>query len=110
MEANTANLNTLPSNSGIMNLDEVMDAAKNFEPLNPTIVKLSSLLIDPNVDLNEISTLISYDQALTLKLLKAANSAYVGSAMRITSVQEAISFIGRIQIHSTSSLHALLLC
>ncbi len=90
---------------GIVNLDEVLDAAKSFEPLNPTIVKLSSMLIDQDVGLNEISSLISYDQALTLKLLKAANSAYVGSSMRITTVQEAISFIGEFK-----TLNLLLSC
>ena len=105
MEAKIANLNSMPGTSGRINLDEVINAAKDFAPLNPTIVKLSSMLIDPNVSLNEISSIISYDQALTLKLLKAANSAYVGSAMRITSVQEAISFIGEFK-----TLNLLLSC
>ncbi|MFL2923758.1 MAG: HDOD domain-containing protein [Limisphaerales bacterium] len=40
-------------------------------------------------------SLISYDQALTYQLLKAANSAHAGSASRITNVQEAAYFIGK---------------
>ena len=89
----------------IANLDEIIDTAKQFPPLNPTVVKLSSMIVDPNVGLNEMSTLISYDQALTVELLKAANSAYVGRAMRVTSVQEAISFLGEFK-----TLNLLLSC
>jgi HD-like signal output (HDOD) protein len=89
----------------IANLDEIIDAAKQFPPLNPTVVKLSSMIVDPNVGLSEMSTLISYDQALTVELLKAANSAYVGRAMRVTSVQEAISFLGEFK-----TLNLLLSC
>ena len=94
MEAKIISQNAEQAMSGMINLEKIIDAAKRFDPLNPTVVKLSSMLLDPNVGLNEISSLISYDQALTLKLLKTANSAYIGRAMRITSVQEAISFIG----------------
>jgi HD-like signal output (HDOD) protein len=51
----------------IANLDEIIDAAKQFPPLNPTVVKVSSMIDDPNVGLNEMSTLISYDQAETVE-------------------------------------------
>lgn len=92
----------LPS---IVNINAIIEAANNFHPLNPTVVKLSTMILDPYVGIKEMANLISYDQALTLKLLKAANSAYVGRAMRITNVQDAISFIGEYQ-----TLNLLLSC
>lgn len=101
-EPNTEWVKLPPS---IANLDEIIDAAKHFPPLNPTVVKLSSMIVDPNVGLNEMSALISYDQALTVELLRAANSAYVGRAMRVTTVQEAISFLGEFK-----TLNLLLSC
>ena len=105
MEAKIVNQKAKQATSGVVILDEIIEAAKHFDPLNPTIVKLSSMLTNPNMGLNEVSTLISFDQALTVKLLKAANSAYIGRAMRITSVQEAISFIGEFK-----TLNLLLSC
>jgi HD-like signal output (HDOD) protein len=63
------------------------------------------MLVDANIDLSEIISLISYDQALTYQLLKSANSAYVGSASRITNVQEAAYFMGKIK-----TLNLLLAC
>jgi len=92
----------LPS---IVNINAIIAAANNFNPLNPTVVKLSTMILDPYVGIKEMANLIAYDQALTLKLLKAANSAYVGRAMRITNVQDAISFIGEYQ-----TLNLLLSC
>ena len=71
MEATFAKLGSKPNVSGKVNRDEVINAAKSFEPLSPTIVKLSWMLVDTNIDLSEIISLISYDQALTYQLLKA---------------------------------------
>ena len=100
-----AKLGSKPNVSRKINRDEVINAAKSFEPLSPTIVRLSSMLVDTNIDLSEIISLISYDQALTYQLLKSANSAYVGSASRITNVQEVAYFRGNSK-RSSSSLHA----
>lgn len=51
--------------------------------------------MDPNASIDDMAALIAYDQALTIKLLKAANSAFVGRAMEITNVHDAISYIGQ---------------
>jgi len=91
--------------SGLVDVNDIVAAANEFEPLNPTIVKLSSMILDPFTGIKEMANLIAFDRALTLKLLKAANSAHVGSAMRITNVGEAIAFIGEYQ-----TLNLLLSC
>ena len=105
METTFAKLGPKPNVWRKVNRDEVINAAKSFEPLSPTIVKLSSMLVDTNIDLSEIISLISYDQALTYQLLKVANSAYVGSVSRITNVQEAAYFMGKFK-----TLNLLLAC
>ena len=105
METTFAKLESQPNISRKVHRDEVINTAKSFEPLSPTVVKLSSMLVDTNTDLSEIISLISYDQALTYQLLKAANSAYMGSASRITNVQEAAYFMGKIK-----TLNLLLAC
>ena len=91
--------------SGLVDVNDIVAAANEFKPLNPTIVRLSSMILDPFTGTREMAKLIAFDQALTIKLLKAANSAYIGSAMRITNVGEAISFIGEYQ-----TLNLLLSC
>tara|TARA_E500000178_G_C17013097_1_gene751513 strand:- start:1754 stop:1906 length:153 start_codon:yes stop_codon:yes gene_type:complete len=50
MEATFSKLGSKPEVSRKVNRNEVINAAKNFEPLSPTIVKLSSMLVDTKID------------------------------------------------------------
>lgn len=69
-----------------------------LQPLPASSVRLSQLMSDADYDLEEVQEVIAFDQALTLKLLRAANSAVSGSAEPVGSVGEAVFRMGGSQV------------
>ncbi|MEM9445725.1 MAG: response regulator [Verrucomicrobiota bacterium] len=58
-------------------------------------VEISQKLEDPLTSTEDIAKLIERDPAMTAKILKLVNSAFFGAAkQQITSVQEAVAFLG----------------
>jgi len=81
-----------------IDLKELIESAYEMAPLSPTSVRLAELVSDPNFYMDEVVELISFDQALTLKLLRSANSAAFGSQIRVSSVDEALAKLGIAQV------------
>lgn len=72
-------------------------------PAQPeSLVKLSLLLADQEVNLQAVSGLISGDMALAAAVLKAVNSAMYGLAGRVKSVHQAITYLGTREIASVT--------
>jgi HD-like signal output (HDOD) protein len=64
-------------------------------PAQPeSLVKLSLLLADENINFQAASTLIEGDMALASAVLKAVNSSLYGLKGRVQSVQQAITYLG----------------
>ena len=64
-------------------------------PAQPdSLVKLSLLLADEDVNLQAVSALISSDMALASAVMKAVNSSIYGLRGRVQSVQQAITHLG----------------
>jgi HD-like signal output (HDOD) protein len=64
-------------------------------PAQPeSLVKLSLLLADEEVNLGALSSLVESDMALASAVLKAVNSSLYGMSGRVQSVQQAITFLG----------------
>jgi HD-like signal output (HDOD) protein len=64
-------------------------------PTQPNaLVKLSLLLAEEDVNLNDISALIESDMALAAAVLKAVNSSLYGLTGRVQSAQQAITYLG----------------
>jgi HD-like signal output (HDOD) protein len=72
-------------------------------PAQPeSLVKLSLLLADQEVNLQALSGLISSDMALAAAVMKAVNSAMYGLAGRVKSVHQAITYLGTREIASVT--------
>ena len=72
-------------------------------PAQPeSLVKLSVLLADENVNLQAVSALISADMALASAVLKAVNSSLYGLRGRVESVQQAITHLGTREVASVT--------
>ncbi len=72
-------------------------------PAQPeTLVQLSLLLAEDEVDFNAASQLISTDMALAAAVLKAVNSAMYGLRGRVQSVQQAITYLGTREVASVT--------
>lgn len=64
-------------------------------PARPeSLVKLSLLMADEDMNLNEASKLIEGDMALAAAVMKAVNSSLYGLKGRVQSVQQAITYLG----------------
>ena len=64
-------------------------------PAQPeSLVRLSILLADGDVNLQAVSALIGSDMALASAVLKAVNSSLYGLSGRVQSVQQAITYLG----------------
>ena len=72
-------------------------------PAQPeSLVKLSLLLADDEVNLNDVSALITSDMALASAVLKAVNSSLYGMSGRVQSVQQAITYLGTREVASVT--------
>lgn len=72
-------------------------------PAQPeSLVKLSLLLADDEVNLNAVSSLIASDMALASAVLKAVNSSLYGLSGRVQSVQQAITYLGTREVASVT--------
>jgi putative nucleotidyltransferase with HDIG domain len=71
-------------------------AAGDIElPIIPDImVKLNRYIQDDDVSVHDIAKLIMSDQILTAKILKVVNSSFYSPPCKITSLQEAIIYMG----------------
>jgi len=65
-------------------------SVKQLPPLSPTASRLLQAVGDPDVEVEEIASIIEQDPGLTARILGLANSAYFGQSRPIHRVQEAI--------------------
>lgn len=56
--------------------------------------RLSALLDDPSSSLREVAAVVEHDMAISAKLLQLVNSAFFGLPRRVTSVAQAVSYLG----------------
>ena len=78
----------------MVELNELIQHAREMKPLPASAIRLAALINSPHVDLNDVADIIDYDQALTMRLLRAANSAAVGGSERLTRASEAVFRLG----------------
>lgn len=77
--------------------EKIIEQINEFEnlPVLPTIVeKVMEMIENENTSANDISNLIKNEQALVLKIMQTANSAFYGFPRQISSLHRAITIIG----------------
>jgi putative nucleotidyltransferase with HDIG domain len=75
-------------------LDELLFDAGELAALPQVILKLIDLTADPKVSAADVERVIQTDQGTTARVLTLANSSYYGLPRRISSVKEAVVFLG----------------
>lgn len=85
---------TVPASTNILDLETLADGRE--VPTPPTAaLRILELRSDPTSGLRELSEAVRSDPALASKILATANSAFYRRGNDITSVERAISMIGR---------------
>jgi HD-like signal output (HDOD) protein len=78
----------------LVNLDKLVRDAHQLRPLPATVTRLGGLVSNPETPMQKIVEVITYDQVLTAKVLRAANAAFSAPRTPITTVQRAVVRIG----------------
>ena len=80
-----------------MNPAELKTRVENIRELAtlPSVItELMELLDDPNVSLRRLGSIVEGDPALTVKVLRVANSPFYGIRGRIHTIQQAVALLG----------------
>lgn len=76
---------------------DLIQTLKDVPAMPNVIIKALGIINDDSSGTNELSAIMSYDQALISQVLKLVNSAYYGFAQEITSIKNAIALLGMTQ-------------
>lgn len=69
-------------------------AARSASPSTLALLALLDKVHDPDVDLDDLSRLVTTDVALAAKIIQSANSGFAGLRHRVDSVRQAVVLIG----------------
>jgi HD-like signal output (HDOD) protein len=80
--------------------DTIIDKVSSIPTIPHVIRRLIPLLQNENVIIEQLMQVLSYDMAISTRLLKVANSAYYGLMKKISTVRDAITILGLRQVRS----------
>jgi len=84
--------------SATINLDELLYRARKLPAFPETTVRLAQIVSNQSYEVDDVASCVKYDQALTLKLLSAANSAAYATEERVSTAYEAVLRLGSAQV------------
>jgi HD-like signal output (HDOD) protein len=80
-------------------IDALLDGVSHLPPAPRVLPLLLSRLTDPDADVTEVVDLITFEPALTAKLIQICNSAFFSGGTPIDSVYEAVNRLGFRQVY-----------
>ena len=75
-------------------LRSIVGRIRNLPSLPGIYVALQSMVKDESVTLGEVARVVAADTALAARVLQIVNSAFLRLARRITSIEQAVSYLG----------------
>lgn len=89
-------------------LDEKIRADRLVLPTLPDIaLRVRERADDPRISLQQMAEVISQDPALSARMIKVANSAFMGRSIQVNSLNQAVTRIGLSQIKNISIAMAM---
>jgi HD-like signal output (HDOD) protein len=79
-----------------------LSVCRRLPSLHSINTVLVQVMMDDNIDAIHIADIIRKDPSLSARMLHLANSAYFGPSLSITSIEEAVFFLGIRQIRQLS--------
>lgn len=77
-------------------------------PTLPAIaLKVRKAADDPNINLNAMADVVGQDPSLSARMVKIANSAYLGRTVKVTSTSQAVTRIGLSQVKNIATALAM---
>ncbi len=78
----------------MVTLEQLAAEVQDLAPMPAAAAKLARFAADENADVNAIVEVIRYDQALTARVLRYANSPMAGARFKIRSIKDAVVRLG----------------
>lgn len=82
------------------NVEEFLKGVQQIPTLPDVYLKVKKAFEDPNISVEYLADAIRYDQALTVSILRLANSPLFGFRQKISSINQAIMLIGLREVYS----------
>ncbi len=79
-------------------LQNILSGAENLTAIPAHISQIIKMTSSPDVNMNEVSRLISTEPALVSKLLKIVNSAHYGLKHEVSNLLQAINLLGQTSV------------
>ena len=74
--------------------DDVVNNLDDLPSLPAVVMELLNSIDQEEIDITVLARKVSHDQALTAKTLRLANSSLFGLQVKVTTIQQAITFLG----------------
>lgn len=74
--------------------DDIVNKLQELPSLPAVVMELLSSIDQEDIDISVLAKKVSHDQALTAKTLQLANSSTYGLQVKVTTIQQAITFLG----------------
>jgi putative nucleotidyltransferase with HDIG domain len=75
-------------------IDHILASVKRLPPFPQVARRAAEMLNDPHANSRDLVKIIEYDQGITANILKLCNSAYFGIKVPVSSLHQAVSFLG----------------
>lgn len=75
-------------------LDDIVRNLEDLPSLPAVVMELLTSIDQEDVDISVLAKKVSHDQALTAKTLRLANSSLFGLQVKVTTIQQAITYLG----------------
>jgi putative nucleotidyltransferase with HDIG domain len=82
------------------NADSLTKAIRDLPVLSPVVARIAAVVSNPESPVSAVVDALKLDPVVNGKVLKLANSAYVGIPRTISSVKNAVVLLGQKRIHS----------
>ena len=83
----------------MLKIEELVEGVQDLVPLPKAYIRIQELVNDPDSSLDDVTKVIVNDTALTSRILRIANSAYMALASKVDTVARAVQVLGLNQVH-----------
>ncbi|NLE00114.1 MAG: HDOD domain-containing protein [Fibrobacter sp.] len=83
-----------------MEQKSLLRALSALPTLSPVLHHISQIVENPQASASEIATALQLDPVISAKVLRLANSAWIGFSGRVSSIQNAVIILGARKLHS----------
>jgi len=80
--------------NAMLSYDDVVRTLDDLPSLPAVVMELLNSIDQDDVDISVLAKKVSHDQALTAKTLRLANSSLYGLQVKVTTIQQAITYLG----------------